>query len=94
MGALTKTEIYKVEDKDRDKFVPIRVKAGDIVIHNVKTVHYSEENKCDHPRYTWYLEFRTINQLKKIVHGIMTGLCQEEQFGLTLYKILITYYLI
>ena len=25
---------------------------------------YSEENKCDHPRYTWYLEFRTINQLK------------------------------
>jgi len=64
MGALTKTEIYKVYDENRDKFVPIRVKAGDIVIHNVKTVHYSEENKCDHPRYTWYLEFRTIDQLK------------------------------
>jgi ectoine hydroxylase-related dioxygenase (phytanoyl-CoA dioxygenase family) len=64
MGPLTKTEIYKVYDENRNKFIPIRVKAGDIVIHNVKTVHYSEENKCDHPRYTWYLEFRTINQLK------------------------------
>ena len=64
MDPLTKTEIYKVFDENRNKFIPIRVKAGDIVIHNVKTVHYSEENKCDHPRYTWYLEFRTIKQLK------------------------------
>ena len=64
MGPLTKTEIYKVYDENKDKFIPIRVKAGDIVIHNVKTVHYSGENKYKHPRYTWYLEFRTIKQLK------------------------------
>ena len=64
MGSLTKTEIHKVYNENRDKFIPVRVKAGDIVIHNVKTIHYSEENKCNHPRYTWYLEFRTIDQLK------------------------------
>lgn len=64
MGALTKTEIYKVYDENRANFIPIHAKAGDVVVHNVKTVHYSEENKCEHPRYTWYLEFRTIDQLK------------------------------
>ena len=64
MGPLTKTEIYKVYNENRDKFVPISVKAVDIIVHNVKTVHYSEENKGNNPRYTWYLEFRTINQLK------------------------------
>ena len=54
----------KVYDEDRDKFVPIREKAGNIVVHNIKTVHYSEENKGNNPRYTWYLEFRTIDQSK------------------------------
>jgi hypothetical protein len=27
------------------------------------TVHYSEKNTSEHPRYTWYLEFRTKEQL-------------------------------
>jgi len=65
MGPLTKTEISKVYEENKNKFVPVIAKAGDIVIHNVKTVHYSEKNKSQNPRYTWYLEFRTINQLEK-----------------------------
>ncbi|MBT4880184.1 MAG: hypothetical protein HON43_04335 [Alphaproteobacteria bacterium] len=65
MGPLTKTEIYEVYEKNKGKFVPIMAKAGDIVIHNVKTVHYSEKNESPNPRYTWYLEFRTIDQLQK-----------------------------
>lgn len=63
MGPLTKTEIYKVYEENKNKFVPAKVKAGDIVIHNVKTVHFSEENLSSLPRYTWYLEFRTVKQL-------------------------------
>lgn len=65
MGPLTKTEINKVYEENKNKFVPVIAKAGDIVIHNVKTVHYSKENKGKKPRYTWYLEFRTIDQLEK-----------------------------
>lgn len=64
MGPLIKTEIYKVYNENINKFIPIRINAGDIVVHNVKTVHFSEENKSSYPRYTWYLEFRTIDQLK------------------------------
>lgn len=39
-------------------------KAGNIIVHNIKTVHYFEESKGNNPRYTWYFEFRTIDQLK------------------------------
>lgn len=63
MGPLTKSEIYKVYEENKNNFVPAKVKAGDIVIHNVKTVHFSEENFSSSPRYTWYLEFRTVKQL-------------------------------
>lgn len=63
MGPLTKDEIYDVYEKNKENFVPMHAEAGDIVIHNVKTVHYSEENKTPQPRYTWYLEFRTLDQL-------------------------------
>jgi len=65
MGPLTRTEINEVYNRERSKFVPVRARAGDIVIHNVKTVHFSEENKTPDPRYTWYLEFRTKEQLLK-----------------------------
>lgn len=63
MGPLTRDEIHKVYNEQKNKFVPVRAKAGDIVIHNVKTVHYSEENLTPNPRYTWYLEFRSKKQL-------------------------------
>ena len=64
-GPLTRTEIYQVYEEERDKFTPLKAKAGDIIIHNVKTVHFSKENKSPTPRYTWYLEFRTKKQLEE-----------------------------
>jgi hypothetical protein len=64
LGPLTKTEIAAVYHKHKEDFVPVYAEPGDIVIHNVKTVHYSEENKSPNPRYTWYLEFRTLDQLR------------------------------
>ena len=64
LGPLTKEEIYKVYEEKKDAFVPIYADPGDIIIHNVKTVHYSEKNTSSSPRYTWYLEFRTLDQLR------------------------------
>lgn len=63
MGHLTRDELYEVYHKYKSDFIPLKVKAGDITVHNVKTVHYSDENTSPFPRYTWYLEFRTLEQL-------------------------------
>jgi phytanoyl-CoA hydroxylase len=63
LGHLTRDEIYETYHQRKKDFVPLRVNAGDITVHNVKTVHYSEENTAPYPRYTWYLEFRTLEQL-------------------------------
>lgn len=63
LGHLTRDEIYKVYQERKEEFVPLKVNAGDMTVHNVKTVHYSEENTTPYPRYTWYLEFRTLQQL-------------------------------
>ena len=65
LGSLTRDEIYEVYHQQKSNFVPVYANAGDISVHNVKTVHFSEENKTPHPRYTWYLEFRTKDQLMK-----------------------------
>lgn len=65
LGPLTKQEIHKLFQEKKSEFVPIIAKAGDIIVHNVKTVHYSEENSSSSLRYTWYLEFRTIKQLEE-----------------------------
>ncbi|SRR6266542_3092661 len=63
LGALTKQQLYQVS-KDRFKeFVPVVAEPGDMIIHKVKTIHYSDTNKSPFPRYTWYLEFRTLSQL-------------------------------
>jgi ectoine hydroxylase-related dioxygenase (phytanoyl-CoA dioxygenase family) len=64
LGPLTKEEIYKVYEEQKDAFVPVYADPGDIIVHNVKTVHYSEANNSSSPRYTWYLEFRTLDQLR------------------------------
>jgi phytanoyl-CoA hydroxylase len=63
LGHLTRDEIYKIYQERKKDFIPLKVNAGDITIHNVKTVHYSDENTAPYPRYTWYLEFRTVRQL-------------------------------
>lgn len=63
LGPLTRDEIYEIYHQQKNDFIPAYADAGDIFIHNVNTVHFSEENKTPHPRYTWYLEFRTKDQL-------------------------------
>lgn len=65
LGPLTKQEIHKVFQERKSEFIPIIAEAGDIIVHNVKTVHYSEENISSFLRYTWYLEFRTMKQLEE-----------------------------
>ena len=42
---------------------PSVTQPGDIVIHNVHVLHYSEPNLSQHPRATWYLEFRSMRDL-------------------------------
>lgn len=44
-------------------FVPVAPSAGDIVAHDVLVVHRSGPNRASEPRSTWYLEFRTLDQL-------------------------------
>lgn len=60
-GAITREEIKKYQNKELYK--PYLSSAGDVDIHNVLTLHYSEPNTSENPRYTWYVEFRTIKQI-------------------------------
>jgi hypothetical protein len=63
LGALTKQQLYETSEARINEFVPVIAEPGDIIMHKVKTIHYSEINKSPFPRYTWYLEFRTLTQL-------------------------------
>ena len=63
LGALTKQQLYEVSEARIKEFIPIIAEPGDIIMHKVKNIHYSETNKSSFPRYTWYLEFRTLSQL-------------------------------
>lgn len=65
LGALTKQQLYAISEARINEFVPVIAEPGDIIMHKVKTIHYSEINKSPFPRYTWYLEFRTLTQLYK-----------------------------
>lgn len=63
LGPLTRTQINELYEREKNNFVPVPAKAGDVVMHYAKTVHYSQPNLSPLPRYTWYLEFRTLKQL-------------------------------
>jgi hypothetical protein len=63
LGALTKQQLYQVSETRIKEFIPVIAAPGDIIMHKVKTIHYSDANKSPCPRYTWYLEFRTLSQL-------------------------------
>lgn len=63
LGALTRNQITELYKNNKNKFVPIIAAAGDVVLHYAKVVHYSLPNTTAMPRYTWYVEFRTLNQL-------------------------------
>jgi ectoine hydroxylase-related dioxygenase (phytanoyl-CoA dioxygenase family) len=61
LGAITRDEIKNHQNKELYKaYLSL---AGDVDIHNVLTLHYSEPNTTENPRYTWYVEFRTIKQI-------------------------------
>ena len=63
MGPLTRHQIKEVWEERKNEFVPVIAEAGDLVAHNALTVHYSGANFSHNPRYTWYLEFRDLDEL-------------------------------
>lgn len=63
LGPLSRDEVRRLLVERRADFVPIVARAGDVVVHDVLTVHFSEANSAIRPRHTWYLEFRTVQQL-------------------------------
>ena len=50
--------VYNLDTKEWDK---LDTKAGDIVVWDGNTPHYSEENKSDKPRRVWVLVYSTKN---------------------------------
>ena len=60
-GAITREQIKQYQNKEL--YTPFLSSAGDVDIHNVLTLHYSEPNTTESPRYTWYVEFRAIKQI-------------------------------
>ena len=62
-GPLSATAVGAIWRECKGKFKPVITQPGDVVIHNVHVVHYSEPNVSEQPRATWYLEFRSIRDL-------------------------------
>jgi hypothetical protein len=60
-GALTRTQVRTL--RESEQFVAVVPSAGDVVVHDVYCVHYSDANSGPTPRDTWYLEFRALDQL-------------------------------
>lgn len=63
LGPQTRDQIRKIWAERKAEFVPVYAERGDLVVHNVLTVHYSETNTSTLPRYTWYIEFRNLHEL-------------------------------
>ncbi len=63
LGPLTKAAVEALWRDCREEFRPVETEAGDVVIHNVHALHYSEANRSARPRATWYLEFRSLRSL-------------------------------
>ena len=63
LGPLTTPAVQALWRDCREQFQPVVTRAGDIVIHNVHVLHYSDANQSDRPRATWYLEFRSMRSL-------------------------------
>lgn len=61
MGPITREDVKKY--KEKALYTPYKSAAGDVDIHNVFTLHYSEANLVSNPRFTWYVEFRTLDQI-------------------------------
>lgn len=55
-GPLTRDEVRRL--RAERVFTPVAPLAGDLVVHDVHCVHFSEQNRASTRRDTWYLEFR------------------------------------
>ena len=60
LGPLTAPTVAAIREDCREQFVPVITQPGDIVIHNVHVLHFSDPNTSEKPRATWYLEFRSL----------------------------------
>ena len=60
---MTATAVGAIGRECKDRFRSVVTQPGDIVIHNVHVLHYSEPNLSRNPRATWYLEFRSMRDL-------------------------------
>ena len=63
LGVLTRDELNHYIETRMERFVSLTAEAGDISIHHATTIHYSKKNQTKHPRYTFYLTFRDIENL-------------------------------
>lgn len=63
LGPLTADAVEALWRDCKDRFKPVITQPGDVVLHNVHVLHYSEANSSDRPRATWYLEFRSMRSL-------------------------------
>lgn len=63
LGPLTSNAVGALSKDCHDKFRPVPTEPGDVVIHNVHVLHYSEPNQSSNARATWYLEFRDMHDL-------------------------------
>ena len=63
MGPLTRAAVDALWRDCRERFSSVVTQPGDVVVHNVHVLHYSEANRSERPRATWYLEFRSMRSL-------------------------------
>jgi hypothetical protein len=62
LGPQSKAQVNAL--RERGGFVPVAPQPGDVLVHDGLCVHYSDANTSSRPRATWYLEFRTLSQLR------------------------------
>ena len=63
LGPLTADTVAAIRKDCKEQFLPVVTQPGDVVIHNVHVLHYSEPNSSERPRATWYLEFTSLASL-------------------------------
>lgn len=63
LGPITANTVTAIWKDCQRQFLPMITAPGDVVIHDVHTLHYSESNSSESPRATWYLEFRSLRSL-------------------------------
>ena len=63
LGPLSPAELRRAAETNADRFVEVRAKSGDLVVHNVLAIHESAPNDSGTVRRVMYFEFRTVMQV-------------------------------